>query len=354
MFTILACADLQGGKVNLELTFPGVPTVGELTRRVEEVFSGEIRSLGGNTDFTVNRIQVYDDVLLKWDDLISSTQLHEYDQVYAFQPQTPWHVDTQQDLPPPRPPTIPGGYAPQHHLQPHQQQGYSVPRSHANQSYQGGPPQQYGHARGPNGDRPNIPPNEKASVVFSDLDTQHRGYLEYADFERALHERGLDFSSNTVGELFYKADLNRDGRITPDEWSNWAQIYPNTMETLYFKTKDTSEEAMLKNQIQQSQESLMQNRARIDNLQRELAQVQNSSASLQSQVGNLQQQSIAAKNRRKEIPGEERELIEEEIKMERQRDQMRVQQARLKEVSERYNRTSAQKGSPRRAREAAM
>ena len=348
MFTVLACADLQGGKVNVELTFPGVPTVGELSRRVEEVFSGEIRALGGNTDFTVSRIQVYEDVLLKWVDLISSTQLHEYDQVYAFQPQTPWHVDTQQDLPPPRPPTIAGGgyvhqQQPHSQQQQHQPQGYSVPRSQ-HQSHQQYPPQhQQQLSRGPNGERPNIPAQEKASVVFSDLDLQHRGFLEYADFERALHERGLDFSSNTVGELFYKADLNRDGRITPDEWINWAQIYPNTMETLYFKTKDTSEEAMLKNQIQMSQEQLMQNRARLENLQRELSQVQNSSASLQSQVGNLQQQSIAAKNKRKEIPPEERELIEEEIKMERQRDQMRVQQARLKEVSERYNRTSAQK-----------
>ena len=43
--------------------------------------------------------------MLKWADLVAVTQLHEYDQLYAFQPQSPWHIDVQKDLPPPRPPT---------------------------------------------------------------------------------------------------------------------------------------------------------------------------------------------------------------------------------------------------------
>eukprot|EP00756_Hemistasia_phaeocysticola_P018338 Hpha_TRINITY_DN15587_c1_g14::TRINITY_DN15587_c1_g14_i1::g.108479::m.108479 len=111
MFTVLTCADLFGSKCNLELTFPALPSVAELQRRVEDVFNSEMhatRPPGAPVPpegFRVSRVQIYDDVLLKWVDLISSTQLHEYDQLYVFQPQSPWSVDTQQDLPAPRPPS---------------------------------------------------------------------------------------------------------------------------------------------------------------------------------------------------------------------------------------------------------
>ena len=338
MFTVLACADLQGGKVNLELTFQALPNIGELSRRVEEVFSTEVRSAGGadaGYDFRVNRLQIYDDVLLKWVDLVSSTQLHEYDQIYVFQPQTHWHVDTQQDLPPPRPPQQAGPavavhHAPQieHHHHHHHHQQHSTVAAH------------------PGGERPNIPAHDKTQVVFRELDLHNRGFIEYTEFERSLRERGLDFSSNTTGELFYKADLNRDGKVTFDEWSNWCQIYPNTLETLYFRTKDTSEEAQLRVQIQQAHDRMAANKAQIEALARQMEQNQNNTLTLQAQVGPLQQQAIAASQKRQTLTVDERELLEEEIRMERQRDQMRLQQARFKEVSEKFNRESAVKVCP--------
>eukprot|EP01061_Rhynchopus_euleeides_P015446 TRINITY_DN26380_c2_g1_i1.p1 TRINITY_DN26380_c2_g1~~TRINITY_DN26380_c2_g1_i1.p1 ORF type:complete len:204 (+),score=89.22 TRINITY_DN26380_c2_g1_i1:47-613(+) len=185
------------------------------------------------------------------------------------------------------------------------------------------------------------------------MDIHNKGYIEYPEFERALRERGLDFSTNTTGELFYKADLNRDGRVTMDEWSNWGQIYPNTLETLYFRSKDTSEEAMLRGQIQRAHDQMAANKSQIEALQRQLEQNHNETLSLQSQIGPLQQQAIAAAQKRANLTGEERELLEEEIRMERQRDQMRLQQARFREVSEKFNRESATKGSPRRARDVA-
>ena len=112
MYTLLCCADLYGEKMNLELTFSAMPTMGELQRKVNEVYNGEAqlkRPQGYPTvDFQIARLQIYDDVLLKWTDLVTCTQLHEYDQLYAFQPQSPWHIDVQKDLPPPRPPTVAG------------------------------------------------------------------------------------------------------------------------------------------------------------------------------------------------------------------------------------------------------
>lgn len=112
MYTLLVCADLYGEKINLELTFPTMPTLAELQRKIVEGFNGEanVRRPQGYpaVEFTIARLQIYDDVMLKWADLVAITQLHEYDQMYAFQPQSPWHIDVQKDLPPPRPPTTQG------------------------------------------------------------------------------------------------------------------------------------------------------------------------------------------------------------------------------------------------------
>ena len=109
MYTLLVCADLFGEKINLEITFSAMPTIGELQRKIIECYTMESQAKRPpgypNIEFSIARLQIYDDVLLKWTDLVTCTQLHEYDQLYAFQPQSPWHIDVQKDLPPPRPPT---------------------------------------------------------------------------------------------------------------------------------------------------------------------------------------------------------------------------------------------------------
>ncbi|CAC9549494.1 conserved hypothetical protein [Leishmania infantum JPCM5] len=112
MFTLLCCADLAGNKVNLEIaleTFPATLRCLEsdiariFSREVEESGTGEHRTNVAEP-FQVMSVVIYDDVLLRWTKLKSLAQLHEYDQLYVFQPQTQWHVDLQKELPPPRPP----------------------------------------------------------------------------------------------------------------------------------------------------------------------------------------------------------------------------------------------------------
>ncbi|CBZ25974.1 conserved hypothetical protein [Leishmania mexicana MHOM/GT/2001/U1103] len=112
MFTLLCCADLAGKKVNLEIaldTFPA--TLRCLESDIARIFNREVEESGGvehstslTEAFQVMSVFIYDDVLLRWTTLKSLTQLHEYDQLYVFQPQTQWHVDLQKELPPPRPP----------------------------------------------------------------------------------------------------------------------------------------------------------------------------------------------------------------------------------------------------------
>ncbi|KAK7199836.1 hypothetical protein NESM_000031000 [Novymonas esmeraldas] len=112
MFTVLCCADVAGEKVNLEVTLDAFPeTLRALEADLARLFSLETQACAAAGavhvaagPFQVLSVYVYDDVLLRWVRLTSLSQLHEYDQLYLFQPQTQWHEDVQKDLPPPRPP----------------------------------------------------------------------------------------------------------------------------------------------------------------------------------------------------------------------------------------------------------
>ncbi|KPA80032.1 hypothetical protein ABB37_05052 [Leptomonas pyrrhocoris] len=112
MFTLLCCADLRGEKVNLEVTLESPPvSLQDLAASLTPVFAREEVAMlarqgyaASAPTFQIANVFLYDDVLLHWTKLKSITQLHEYDQLYVFQPQTQRHRDTQQDLPPPRPP----------------------------------------------------------------------------------------------------------------------------------------------------------------------------------------------------------------------------------------------------------
>eukprot|EP01062_Namystynia_karyoxenos_P059467 TRINITY_DN50916_c0_g1_i1.p1 TRINITY_DN50916_c0_g1~~TRINITY_DN50916_c0_g1_i1.p1 ORF type:complete len:396 (+),score=158.06 TRINITY_DN50916_c0_g1_i1:91-1188(+) len=363
MFTVLCCAEVCGTKVNLEIGFPALPTIGEFRRRAEEAFNAEQRLLspvqlsGAPAQrFRISRMQIYDDVLLKWVDLISSTQLHEYDQVYCFHPAAPWQ-ESQTDLPAPRQPCSSGGapsdaaaFAAAPPLQ-----GAAPGAATAG----GGPGAAAGLAPAPEatavlpcGWAPSSALEEKAQQVFCEMDTNGRGFLEFADVDLGLRQRGLDFSRNTVGELFYKADLDGDGRVTLGEWVNWAAVYPNTLESLWFHSRDCVAEQEVRRRLCQIEGDLRNNSLRREQLMRQLAALDASDEDLRRQQQQALADSRGAECRRVRLSQHEKDLIEEEIKMERQRDQMRLQHSRFQEVSERFNRDCLDKGSPRRAMDA--
>eukprot|EP00755_Sulcionema_specki_P003492 Sspe_Gene.3658::Locus_1219_Transcript_1_1_Confidence_1.000_Length_500::g.3658::m.3658 len=78
-FFIDVGTDLFGAKQNTRLEFAGCPTMTELILAVEGHFGkeGRLRRPVGAPDvpFKVQSMQVYDDVLLRWVDLYSSSQL---------------------------------------------------------------------------------------------------------------------------------------------------------------------------------------------------------------------------------------------------------------------------------------
>ncbi|EPY34293.1 hypothetical protein STCU_01677 [Strigomonas culicis] len=108
MYTFMCCADVRGGKVNLEITLESPPeSVKSMTQQLEKIFLTEIQALSGKVPskpFRIEHVWIYDDSKLNWTALKCIDQVHEYDQLYVFQPQSDTHRDAQQDLPPPRPP----------------------------------------------------------------------------------------------------------------------------------------------------------------------------------------------------------------------------------------------------------
>ena len=293
-FTMLVCADLFSDKVNLEIPFPEKPTLEELRSHVQNQFTAEMRALqppnmAAIDQFVVSRVQIYDDVNNSWVDLSSPQQLHEFDQLYCFQPLNPWQNDLQKDLPPPRPPTVPvpftGGGGAWSGQQQQQQQPVSQPALAAaplQLSYQqpqappsqpqmysgGGLPQpicmspltpRTTHTRthththtalaAASGERPNIPLEERIRVSFQEIDEQRKGWVDSTELERAFRNRGIDFSASTVNELFQKADGMREGRLDAQKWHHFATVYPNTVDAVYYRGRDMRSEQHLRDEM---------------------------------------------------------------------------------------------------------
>lgn len=79
---LFACADVNGDKMNLELQFDKRPTVEQLVARIEAAYNSELAGYG----FRVERLQWYDSLNMRWNDLTDSGPLKDFLQIYVFQP----------------------------------------------------------------------------------------------------------------------------------------------------------------------------------------------------------------------------------------------------------------------------
>jgi hypothetical protein len=86
VFTIYACADVDGDKANFEIGFNGMPTLQDLHVRVVEVFTLARREAGSHGAFQVAAIVFHNRSTDAWEDLVSERQLQPSTQLYVFQP----------------------------------------------------------------------------------------------------------------------------------------------------------------------------------------------------------------------------------------------------------------------------
>lgn len=111
-FVLLACAEVRGEKLNLELPFEARPTVADLMEVIERVFRFEASnaiqsSLTPQRDasepiFTISSVQVYADDARHWAELTSPHQLHMYDQLFVVRKYIPLTENARKEIPRPR------------------------------------------------------------------------------------------------------------------------------------------------------------------------------------------------------------------------------------------------------------
>ncbi|KPI83813.1 putative calmodulin-like protein containing EF hand domain [Leptomonas seymouri] len=307
MFIVQVAADIFGNKLNFELSFPSRPTVPEITRSAETAFSTEIANTRADNvpphTFHIAKIKIYDEDKSKWVDLLGEGQLVDYCQLYAFQPENPWHKETQKPIPPATKPPAAATTAP---TAPSRSIALTnnVPSgsrtvtstSSALAPYTGGRSEPtssrrlYGAAGGsstalvvPRGSS-DASPEEKLRVVFSEFDVKSSRMLDLDDFKAGFRNMGLDFSSATVEDLFERADLNHDHRISYSEFERFARLYPIMTDCLYFRSKNFWEEEQLKKEIQAEIEAASKSESTLDAAQRSLENAEGDVAHAQSAV----------------------------------------------------------------------
>lgn len=337
MFFVRVAADIFEKKLNYELCFPHRPTAQELTKMTESVYTTAIASMRPEQvpphTFHVAKIKVYDQDIKKWVDLLGESQLFDRCQLYVFQPENPWHPNVQTDIPPAVPAPAASGSASSHRAI----EGRS-PTSGALAPYTGGARSNSGAAstrRGgaaPTSSALVIPkvsadasPEEQIRVVFSEFDIKGTRMIDVEDFRQGFRTMGLDFSSATVDDLFERADVNRDNRISYSEFERFGRLYPIMTGCLYFRSKAFWDEEQLAKEIQAEREAVMRAEAGLDQAQHALesaeGEVNAAMAAVQSAESALKDRTARMRDLAMEMDGAKKEkerLLRE--KKEREKD----------------------------------
>jgi len=240
VYFVNVAADVFGRKQNLRLEFPTCQTITELINSAESQYDVQARASrpAGYPDipFRIQTFQVYDDVLMRWVDLYSSAQLTNGCQVYSFQPETIWNVDLVGTIPVARDTVSWSAYT-------------GSPRRARIASDLGVPPSM----------------SEKLRSAFYDLDSGNKGYILYSDLRSAFLRSDINFDYATIGELFNRADTNRDGHISYEEWVRFSIDHPNIIDALFFRRRDL---VPVRSIIPSTEEILSQRRSRELELER--------------------------------------------------------------------------------------
>lgn len=274
-FTLNCAADLYQSKVNLELAFPTFPSLADLHRQVETAFSIEssvLRPPGVPfSPFKLSRFQMFDERLGQWVDLISSSQLYEGVQVYAFQPQSERN-EQQKQIPPARlpssatrsAPSLPSSPLPTTSPAMHLSPPRPIPAASPAQIHASPAPERSFNTPSspfakPLPDVSNLSIEAKVRAVFDETDINRNRLIELDEFRRIFKLLNLDFTTATISDLYARADADRDGVVSMGEFQHFAQFYPTLLDSLFYRSKELQEEnrrrAVLNSQQQATEEA---------------------------------------------------------------------------------------------------
>eukprot|EP01064_Diplonema_japonicum_P018142 TRINITY_DN26834_c0_g1_i1.p2 TRINITY_DN26834_c0_g1~~TRINITY_DN26834_c0_g1_i1.p2 ORF type:complete len:330 (+),score=108.22 TRINITY_DN26834_c0_g1_i1:94-1083(+) len=198
-FVLDVATDLFGSKQNTKLEFAGVPSLSELIVAVEGNFDKESQSMRHVAEpFRVQTMQVFDDVLQRWVDLYSNTQLKSNSQVFVFQPSGMAHSD------------VPG----------------TIPAAKFTQdSYLGSPTR----ARIATDLGINAALSEKLRRIYSDLEIAPSHLLPLTGLRQHLLAHNIMWEEAAIGDLF-----RRSADLAFEDWARWGLRFPALIDTLYY------------------------------------------------------------------------------------------------------------------------
>lgn len=349
MTTILVAADVHGAKINLEFVFPIVPSVPEFKRQVESAFAMEVedrRPPMAPPGFQATRFQLYDETLTRWVDLSVSSQLFDFCQLYAFQPPSQWHREVQAPIPAPTKARFPAAAARTYGSPARTALDGASPapshRAHSMVALQRPAAGQYG---GVSLAPEHATHDDKVSSTFEELDTNGNRVVELDELRKGFGRdvANLPLSSETIDDMFGKADANRNGVVEFTEWQRFCELYPTLLDALYFRfrahwedKKAQSEKAELEEQVKRLEDALAQATAHCQDMKDESEaqenQLKKQEAALNDAIESQRQREADLRKAAREWDGANKSKQAAESALQLQREQERQQGTNLAEA----------------------
>lgn len=310
-FRILLCGDVSGEKVNVEAVFDRKPEmVARIADEGQAIFGSEFTKRGLDPRrFVVDFIVYYDDGSRQWKPLEDTRQLSEFHQLYLFQHDS---NETVREIPPP---------------------SYQVAASGANTRQV--------HRPGAS-----VVDVEKVEWLFQELDGDRDETVRADEMLFAFAAASVDFSDETVIRLFEKCDKNGDSGITWDEFLGFAEMFPNTCETLYWRLRTIEGDP----RAHPAAHQLRRHRDVISDLKKKLDEAEKDKKNLERKVRQETQNARMNDPRKALVAEEEQDLMNKEFALQFHRDLVVRAEALFFESANRFNQASMKQGSPRRAR----
>jgi hypothetical protein len=310
-FRLLLCGDVNGEKVNVETVFDRKPDmVARIADEGQAIFGSEFAKRGLDARrFVVDFIVFYDDASRQWKPLEDAKQLGEFQQLYLFQHDS---NETVREIPPP---------------------SYQVAASGANTRQV--------HRPGVS-----VVDAEKVEWLFQELDGDRDELVHPDEMLFGFAVASVDFSDETVLRLFEKCDKNRDNGLTWDEFLGFAEMFPNTCETLYWRLRTIESDPSAHPAAHQ----LRRQRDVIADLKRRLDDAQRDKKNVERRVRQETQNARVNDPRKALVAEEEQDLMNKEFALQFHRDLVVRAEALFFESANRFNQASMKQGSPRRAR----
>lgn len=315
-FNSCFCADVNGIKRNFELAFERKPDdLPYLVEQLEYVFRKECFDASNYRAFAIDFIVYFEDSQKRWRPLEHPQQLAENQQLYIFQ--TTLAKESINEIP-------------------HPTKLIHVPEV---------PRQSQRSVHNPGFSVVDL---DKVEAVFKELDINASESISITEMLHAFTVAGIDLSAEAIRKLFEKSDANGDGEISWDEFRIFADLFPNTTETLYWRLCKTTVE--LSTRSLETADDLKRLRQREHELKKELAETQKAANLLEQRVRQERYIAREADPRRRLLELEEQDLVNKEFALQFHRDMVIQAEQQFSETAVRFDHAAVSHGSPRRAR----